>query len=473
VPEARVTAEDVGLSQIGQRFTQEGLTIQSHDARPTARLVKKWTTSEDGLHWQFIIRDDVSFHDGTRLNAEIARTSLLRSLERPGVKARYPGLTDIVDIRATSDYELAIDLSSPSAFLLDDLEVPITVKGQGKDMFGTGPFRVSRESKDEVTLEPHQRYYRGTPSISRIVVRPYPTLRTAWASMMRQEIDMLWDVAHDSSEFVGAKDVAMHTYLRNYVTAVAFNSGRAKLAQAAVRRALNAAIDRDKLIDDVLGGRGLAANGPLWPYHWAYDHTLRGYTYDPSLAVATLELSGLKRKQAKSGTSPARLTFTCLVLEDYAVLERLALNIQKQLYDIGVDMQLEAVTTEEYLGRVGRGDFDAVIIDLSSGPSFSRPYVFWRWGGQKTAYNVFGYHNQSADRWFDAVRHARNDAEYRAAAGQLQRALLEDPPALFVAWQERTRAVSRRFDVPEEPGRDPALTLWQWKPREATGRETH
>jgi peptide/nickel transport system substrate-binding protein len=472
VTEAGVSAPDVGLPQAVRFFTVEGLTTKGLDSRPQPRLAKSWSSDTSGLNWTFQLRENVTFHDGTKLTAQLARDTLLKSLQRPGSKALYPGLGDIVDISAPSDDTVGISLKRRSAFLLEDLEFPIT-RTEGKTVRGTGPFKAVTETKDEVVLEPHRTYHQGTPRIDRVVIRPYETLRTAWASMMRQEIDVLWDVAHDSSEFVGSTDVAMHSYLRNYVSLIAFNSARPKVASPAVRRALNAAVDRDALIREVFRGRGLAANGPLWPQHWAYDRTAPGYTYDPSLASTTLEVAGVRRQQAAVGRLPARLSFNCLVLENYAVMERLALNVQKQLYDIGVDMQLEPVSTDEYVGRIAKSDFDAVIIDMISGPSFTRPYSFWRWGGEPNGYNTFGYKNPAADQWFDALRHASTEAEYRAAAGQLQRVLKEDPPALFLVWQERTRAISRRFEVPVEPGRDPIRTVWQWAPREPRSTTTH
>ena len=473
LPEAGVTAPDVGLPQAVRFFTVEGLTTKGPDGRPMPRLAKSWSSSPDGLQWQFVLRDDVTFHDGTKLDAELARLSLTSSVARPGTKALYPGLIDIIDIKAAAKNELNISLRHRSAFLLDDLEFPITRPGEEKVVYGTGPFKTVSESKEEIVLEPHRGYYQGTSRIDRVVIRPYATLRTAWASMMRQEIDMLWDVAHDSSEFVAGTDVAMHSYLRNYVYLIAFNSSRPKLAPAAIRRALNSAIDREALISDVLKKRGVAANGPLWPQHWAYDRTLPGYAHDRGLASAALDAAGLKRPAPAVGRVPARLRFVCLVPENWAVLERLALNVQKQLYAIGVDMQLESVSADEYLRRIPRSDFDAVIIDMISAPVFTRPYSFWRWGGEPTGYNVFGYRSAQADHWFDALRFAANDAQYRAAAGQLQRVLLDDPPALFLAWQERTRAISRRFDVPVARGRDPVQTLWQWAPRNAAAAPTH
>ena len=58
----------------------------------------------------------------------------------------------------------------------------------------------------------------------------------------------------------------------------------------------------------------------------------------------------------------------------------------------------------------------------------------------------------------------RVDEEYRAAVHGFQQAIVQDPPAIFLAWSERARAVSRRFDVPVEPGRDILTTLRLWRP---------
>jgi len=136
-------------------------------------------------------------------------------------------------------------------------------------------------------------------------------------------------------------------------------------------------------------------------------------------------------------------------------------------------MQVQPLAAEEYDSRIRTADFDAIMIEMLSGPFLSRPYIFWRWGGEPTRYNVFGYRSAAADRWFDALRFAPTDAEYRVAASQLQRALLEDPPAIFLAWSQRTRAIARRFNVPVDPGRDPIPTLWRWTVSDAGHATTH
>jgi ABC-type transport system substrate-binding protein len=87
--------------------------------------------------------------------------------------------------------------------------------------------------------------------------------------------------------------------------------------------------------------------------------------------------------------------------------------------------------------------------------------LFWHSG---SPYNWGNYSNPRVDAALDDIRQARDDNDYKAAVGEFQRAVIQDPPALFLAWSERARAVSTRFEVPAEPGRDVWSTLRSWRP---------
>jgi len=273
------------------------------------------------------------------------------------------------------------------------------------------------------------------------------------------------NVPADALEFVKSDAVDTIAFTRSYAYVIVFNSARPELRPAGVRRALNAAIDRQALIQGVLRGHGLLADSPVWPKHWAYDSSVRSYSYDASLARATLDALGVPVRPAGGMTVPARFRFTCTVAQGHAVHERLALMIQRQLYDVGVDMQLESRPLSELDGMLRSGDFDAAMLELSSGPTFSRVYQFFRSPGEFRGLNLFGYESPDADKWLDRLRHAQDETSVRTAASQLQRVLMDDPPALFLAWDERARAISRRIIVPREPGRDPLSDLWRWRIR--------
>jgi peptide/nickel transport system substrate-binding protein len=451
-------------------FTLEGLTqvIGSADGRALPRLAESWTWENGGRTLRLKLRPGVVFHDGISLTAIVAAEALRRAIARPGNLALYPSLSDITAVRPDGDFQVLIELSQPSAFLPEELDLPLST---GPQNVGTGAFRLVRRDASGVLLERFEQYYLGAPEIEEIVIRPFDTLRTAWTSLLRGDVDMVTDVPPEAVEFIRNDEIQVISFARRYQFLVAFNSQKQPFTSPVVRRALNAAIDRNALIENVLQGQGEPATGPLWPKHWAYDPSIQPYSFDPQTAVSLLEATGFRIRDTARTSSlpPARLRFTCLLPADFTLLERIGLEVQKQLYDIGVDMQFEVVPAQEYDARIRAGQFQAVLIDMISGPTFGRPFIFWRSARAFKGLNVFGYENPEAERLFQVLRTSMNEAAVRSATRRLQSTLLEDPPALFLAWNERARAVSRRFLVADKADRDPLLTIRQWT--ENTDRE--
>jgi len=68
------------------------------------------------------------------------------------------------------------------------------------------------------------------------------------------------------------------------------------------------------------------------------------------------------------------------------------------------------------------------------------------------------------DTAFDRVRHAPDEERYRDSIRDLQQAFFDDPPAIFLAWSVRARAINKRFLVPAEEGRDVLSTIRLWTP---------
>jgi ABC-type transport system substrate-binding protein len=141
-----------------------------------------------------------------------------------------------------------------------------------------------------------------------------------------------------------------------------------------------------------------------------------------------------------------RPRFTCLLFDPSH--ERLALTVQQHLQAVGVIMDLEYVR-EGVFERLERGDFDAYLADAASGPTLLRPYLFWHSRGNN---NWGKYANPAADAALDRIRAAPNDEEYKGGVAAFQKAIVDDPPAIFLAWSRRARAVTTRFQIPAEPG---------------------
>ena len=377
------------------------------------------------------------FHDGSPVTSEVVRNILVEQLPL----YLGPAFDDIRDIRIVDDNSLEIVLNRPSAFLVEGLEAP--VGRPGNPTIGTGPFYVAAKEDNVVQLKRNDGYHEGAPVIGRITIRPYASIRSAWADMLRGQVDMLYEVGLDALDSLQPSNEAkVFAYQRNYAYLVLLNVQRPQLRNAKIRRMLNAAIDRAALVSEALKGHGRPADGPVWPSHWAYSQSLPKFQYDPR------PIEGSQKAD-----------FTCLIGD--ASLEHLALTVQKQLQTVGVTMRLELIPVDELLLRIKAGGFDAIFADALNGPNLLRPYQFWHTGSPN---NWGRFSSAPVDASLDAIRHAEDDKAYETGVAAFQRAIVDDPPAIFLAWSERARAVSTRFEVPVEPGRDIVGTLRLWRP---------
>jgi peptide/nickel transport system substrate-binding protein len=456
-----IAGADFSLQNLASNLSLEGLAQLSSDGRALPKLAESWTWASDGLALRVDLRKGIAFHDGTPLTAKVVSEILMKAISKPSNRAQYTSFRDIADVHATGDLQLTFELSRRSSFLPEDLELPLEIGNPG---VGTGAYRVVKREPSEVVLQANDNYYLGAPGIRQVILRPFGVLRNGWSSLLRGEVDMVTEVPPDAVEFVTNDAVQVVSFGRRYQYVVAFNSRRPPFNSAILRRALNLAIDRPALIRSVLQGHASPSTGPLWPQHWAYDSSVPAFGYDPALAMSILENSGFHERPTQSGP-PARLRFTCLIPANFSIIERLGLNVQKQLYDIGVDMQFEVVRAEDLDARIRVGHFDAFLIELLGGPSLSRAYMFWASARSFQGLNVFGYENPQAERLFGVLRTTTNEGAIRSTTRSLQQVLLDDPPALFLTWNQRSRAVRRDFQIVQDATRDPAdpmYTIWKW-----------
>lgn len=428
----------VGVRQVVTNLATEGLIIVGADGRPRPWLAENWSVSPDGLTVKVRLRQSVAFHDGT-----LATASFIRDLIAAHLRSNLGELADDVrEVRATSDRDIEFLLTQRSALLPEALFDPI--QKEGSSLVGTGPFENVEQADGQGQMRANEHYYLGRPLIDRILIRPYPSVRSAWADMLRGNVDMLYDVGVEALDSLErSSDVGVFVFQRPYALLAVLNTQAPHLRNPRVRQLLNAAIDREDLLSEVFRGHGSPADGPISPRHWAYEATASRFQYRPQ----------------PIGTIDQPLKLTCLLSDPS--FERLALALQKQLASVGVDLQPEIAPADAFMLRLTSGNFDAALVDVASGPGLIPPYLFWHTGGR---YNWAHYSDRAVDAALDTIRHAASDDEYKAGVAAFQRAIVANPPAIFLVWSERARAVSRRFDVPAEPGVDILRTLRLWRP---------
>jgi peptide/nickel transport system substrate-binding protein len=457
--------KDPQIAGVRDLLSYEALVAVGTDGRAVPQLAERWERSADGLSWRFDLRKGVSFHDGAEVTAERVAELLMEAVSNPSTVSVAPSFQQVSSVTPDTETSFTIRLARPSALLLSDLFSVNITHGSGADAAGTGPFVLESRDDKRIVMRRFDRFREGVPTIERIELNPFPTVRNAWTALMRGEVDFLYEVGPDAAEFVqGESSVQTFTFLRPYSLVMGFNLSHPVLRSREVRQALNRAVDREAIVKQAFRGRGRPAQDPIWPNHWASSDTTPRYTHNPEAAVLGFAAAGYGKVRTGNGDMPSRFGFLCLV---YPTLERVALIIQKQLFEIGVDMRIELADTAAMMGRLRSGGYDAFLFWQTSGRSLTWPYLFWhspepgRPGFMATGYSA-------ADETLDRVRYARDDEEFRKAVSAFQEVVYNDPPAIFLAWEERMRAVSRKFDVHgQESGRDVTASLWRWRPAEA------
>jgi peptide/nickel transport system substrate-binding protein len=415
-------APQAGLRQVISGLTLEPLITTDDTGRMSPLLAESWKTSPDGLTVTVRLRPHTLFHDGST----VAASAIVASLEKGLPIAMGGAYADVARISASDPLTVTISLRRPSQFLIEALES--TIQAPGKAGVGTGAF-VQADSASPNTLNANSSHYLGRPAIDEIVVSSYPTVRAAWADLLRGNLDMLNEVNLDALDSLqGATNVNVYSFIRHYQYMIVFGPRAVSLRPPEVRRELSAAIDRDAIIREAMNGHGVPSAGPVSPQHWTMS----------SLPV------GSSSKQLAKNLAGRHLKFTCIVPSD-TVYERVALAVKRQLAAVSVDMELQEATQQEASDAFRNGSFDAVLGDIISGPTLFRSFRLWSSQGPALTQKLT---SPEIDAALDRINRAVSDDEYRAGVAEYQRAINDAPPALFLAWGERARAVSRRFSVP-------------------------
>ena len=429
-------------------LSAEALVTVGWNGRLVYRLAESAAEAPDAL--TFKLRPNLTFHNGEPVTADHVRRLF---------EAKPSLMESVGRIDVEGDDVLILRLQRPHALRLADLS-DYTVHDENRPELRTGPFRIVSQGTP-ATLERFERYHAGTPSVARVEIHRYPTHRAAWTAMMRGEINVLPEVSPDAIDFIQAGGANQaYPLLRPYYVSLVFNLKHEILKRREVRFAVTEAIDRREIVETGLRGHGEIAEGPFWPNHWAYPHGHRMAPYNPEAARVRLEAARLPVRDPPSAAMPARFAFTCLLPEGDMRFERIAMVVQRQLFAIGVDMQIEPVTSRDLLQRLRTGDFDAFLLDTISGRGLNWVNRLWHSPAPGASPPLStGY--ASADAALDRLRLAATDEQVRIAVADVMRVLREDPPAAFLVWRREARAVEQSIHVPYEPQHDIFGTLWQ------------
>ena len=452
--------KDSGVTNLTSLFYAEPLFSREVDGRLSPRLAAGWQWDLGGHTLRLNIKSGVVLHDGTPVTAALVADQLRGRIPQ-GEKEAAWGFTHVTKVTAPDPGTVVIELSEPDMFLLTALS-DLRIVHPARDDVATGPFSLVTRTP-QVEAKRFDRYHDGIPALAGVKIITYDTPRSAWAALMRGEVDVVQEVSRESVEFMEhSSRIRNYASLQPFYVPLAFNLAHPILRNVEVRRALVQSIDPREIVTRALRGQGRVAHGPIWPLHWAYEDTVK-QEFNPEAARAALDRSGYPQPESdRAGELRARFTVRCLVNSEDPQDERIALMVQRQLFDVGVHLEIELVPMDDLARRIRVGKFETYMVRANASRTLERTYRFWR---STSLLNIptQNSHYTGADALLDQLRRSTSDEEVRTAVRALAARFKEDAPAAFIAWLEITRAVDGKFDVGVAPGEDPFANIGRWK----------
>lgn len=329
----------------------ETLVGYGEDFSPQPLLASSWEVSEDGLTYTFSIKQGVTFHDGSALTAE----DVIASIERIRAVGAYRArLADVTSLTAVDDHTVQLTLSQQNASLFSAFADPLmaiipaelvgSAELTGNQLVGTGPFRFVEWLPDQhVRLARFDGYVQSpgntggntgerTAFVEEVLFIPVPEEAARAAGLQTGEYHVVDGVPYGAGRRLMENDSVVILQFEQYMKPFIYvNQQETRITgDLNIRRAIQAALNHEEIMAVAAEGYGVV-DPSIGFGVWSSDAGSEYFDIrDQELARGYLQAAGY------DGTPVVLVTNT-----DYDVMYRSALMIERQLKQIGMNVEVQ------------------------------------------------------------------------------------------------------------------------------------
>jgi len=366
-------------------------------------LATDWTISEDKKEITFELREGVKFHDGTDFTADDVVFSFARQYDSEHPFHEYGNwaywgymFTDIEEVVKVDDYTVTIKMKTPNASMMTSLAMftaaivsEDAAMEYGEDFFknpvGTGPFTFVEWIKDDrVTLEAYDDYWGGRATLDEIVFRVIPDETTRLLALQNGEVHGVEYLDPSQLSIVeNDSNLTLISVPGMNVGYVALNCGEGYVdanrngkwdegedaevpgafepfKDIRVRRAIQHAINKQSIIDNIYQGAASVAVQGMPPGLIGYNDEIEGYEYDPELARDLLEQAGYP-----DGFDVTMYQMGSTSRPYFPVPNEISQAIQTDLAAVGINATLYTADWGTYLADAEQGKAQMIMLGWS------------------------------------------------------------------------------------------------------------
>lgn len=415
-------------------------------------LAKDWEISEDGLEYTIYLQEGVEFHDGTPFNAEAVEYNIDR-IKDPDVQTAdtYP-YDQITEVEIVDEYTLKWYLEEPinsfvenmlqtnfgmmsPAFAPEGSEQYIAV-GTSDGTVGTGPYVFESFSPgDRVVLLKNENYWGEEPYYDKIIfyIAPDPATRESMLLSGQVDVAVLPPIT-DVPALQANPDVTVTQVDSNRYLYVAFNQDTELLQDVRVRQALNYAVDKEAIIENIMFGAATLMDSPIPYMYFGYCPT-GDYAYNPERAKELLEEAGVPE-----GTEFEFWAPTGRYVQDFQVAEA----ISGYFSDIGIVAVPQTFEWGTYIESVlnypeNREDRPDMYMLGFGGTAYHASHSMYLYESDGF-FNGHNYSNPEIDALAQEAISAPDRERSAEAYCEIANILWEDAPLLYLHLQAYTVA---------------------------------
>ena len=388
------------------RLIWDSLLFKDPETFEFKPLLAKSFTFVDETTMEFDLREGVTFHNGEPFDADdVVHTLTYVSNPDNGVLTQR-NVNWIAGVEKLGRYKVRLKMKKPTPIALEFLAGPLLIypdeyyaevgpDGMGKAPVGTGPYKLFEfKPGDSTVFVRNQDYFadspKGRPEIGRIVQRTIPDQNTRIAELLSGRLDWVWKVPNDqAARMENSPRLTIENEQTLRVGYLSFDSSNrtgnaSPVNDVLVRRAIAHAIDRETIVESLVGGKSIVVHSACHPEQFGCTQDVERYDYDPAKARALLAEAGY----------PDGLT-----IDFHAYRNRnYAEAIMGYLKEVGIETSLVYLKYAALRDKVYAGEID---------------FNFMTWGS-------YSFHDMSAitSHFFKATKddYARDDALIAALA---------------------------------------------------------
>ena len=393
----------------------------------------------NSTHYRFRLRDNKqSFVNGKALTTRDVEATYAYILDPANASPHRGSLNLIQEIRVIDDQQIDFYLKRPDPLFPGYLVIGIvpasyiqSETNSRKTAIGSGAFElVNWPSSDRLMIQRRSDKQR----IEFIHVQD-ATVRVL--KLLRGEIDLLQnDLPKELVHYLENEDeiIVKHLAGTNF-TYMGFNLKDPLLAKKQIRTAIAHAIDKQAIIEYLLGGETKIANTLLTPDHWAGLKTATPYSFDPELSRELLQSIGYSlakplELEYKTSSDPFRI--------------RIATIIQQQLAEVGIKVKIRSFDWATFYGDIKNGRFQLYSLSWIGikNPDIFR-YVLHSDSTPPKGANRGYYHNEEVDRVLDEIELTQEQSKRIELYQKLQQIVLQDLPFVPLWYEEHFLAANK------------------------------